>query len=131
MRLKPKLIFSYSYFFLNKITGMIAGVKSFTEIIPVFFKIILCHVLFQRVFFLRFLARFTGFISLSPAASSALGHGPRNALILDNVTVSKSSFLGIRPVSSNLSLKRLSAQSFVSSDGTPQRSFSIKIKKHP
>ena len=35
--------------------------------------------------------------SFSPAASNALGHGPKKALIFDRVTSSKSSFLGWRP----------------------------------
>ena len=52
--------------------------------------------------------------SFKPAASSALGHGPRNAFIRESVTGSKSSFLGSLPVSRLFSFSLSTAHSFFS-----------------
>ena len=55
---------------------------------------------------------------LSPADSNARGHGPRYALIWAQVALSKSFFVGIRPISWHLRRKRSSAQAFFSSGVT-------------
>ena len=77
--------------------------------------------LYYRLQYLFFLfLDFSGktFASLSPADSSALGQGPRNALIRDLVASSKSSFFGSLPSSAYFCRKSSSAQDFFSSTVT-------------
>ena len=57
--------------------------------------------------------------SFSPAASKARGHGPKNALIRDFVTSSKSSFFGVLPSSACFCRRASIAHCFLSASVTP------------
>lgn len=64
-------------------------------------------------------------LCFNPAASSALGHGPRNAFILDSSTGSKSFFWGSLPSSRLLSTSLFSAHLIFSSETTKKLSPSV------